>query len=227
MDVELSRAERELLKAIYRISHAESEAHTSEIASQLGVTAGTVTTGVKKLADRSLVAHRPYKGVELTPAGKVIAISIIRRHRIVERFLSDMLGYDWHDSDRLAASFEHHLPQEVEERMFRALQSPTTCPHGFPIPEPESSDVIELRRLTELSPGDAAVIALPGDLAADVLQFLDSLGVRPGVEIELREKQPFDGPVVLRVDGHDHTVGEGLASRIQVLPNESKSRESS
>lgn len=219
MEIDPTRSERELLKAIYRISYAGSEAHTSEIAARLGVTAGTVTTGVKRLADRKLVSHRPYRGVELTQSGRAMAISIIRRHRIVERFLADVLHYDWRDSDRLAAKFEHHLPAEVENRMFEVLNEPATCPHGFPIPERESSEVIELRRLTELDPGDNAVIALPGDLSGEVVQFLDSLGVRPGVSVELREKQPFDGPIVLRVDGEDRTMGEGLASRIHVLPH--------
>ncbi len=218
MEPRLSRSERELLKVIYRINHDGSPAHTSDIASRLGVTAGTVTTGVKRLAEQRLIVHRPYRGVELTTLGRIVAIAIIRRHRIVERFLADMLGYDWQDSDRLAAKFEHHIPEEVEERMFETMGQPTTCPHGFPIPEKESNEVIELRRLNELHPGDAAVIALPGDLGSDVVAFLDELGVRPGAAIELREKLPFDGPIVVRVNGEDRTVGESLAARIHVLP---------
>lgn len=200
------------------MSQAGTEAHTSEVAVQLGLAPGTVTMGVKRLADRELVIHRPYKGVELTAKGRHIALSVIRRHRIVERFLSDMLGYEWQDADRLAKTFEHQLPQEVEDRLFEALEQPDTCPHGFPIPAPNASELGEPLRLTELSPGDAAVIALPSDMDGDVIAFLDTLGVRPGVQIELREKHPFDGPVVVRVNGEDRTVGEKLAGRIHVVP---------
>jgi DtxR family Mn-dependent transcriptional regulator len=80
------------------------------------------------------------------------------------------------------------------------------------------SELGEPLRLTELAPGDAAVIALPGDMDGEVVAFLDTLGVRPGVQIELREKHPFDGPVVVRVNGEDRTVGEKLADRIHVVP---------
>jgi DtxR family Mn-dependent transcriptional regulator len=200
------------------MSQNGAEAHTSEVAEQLGLAPGTVTMGVKRLAERGIVIHRPYIGVELTPSGRLLALSVIRRHRIVERFLADMLGYEWHDADRLAKHFEHQIPQEVEDRLFAALNNPETCPHGFLIPAPNGSELGEPLRLTELAPGDAAVIALPNDMDGEVVAFLDTLGVRPGVQIELREKHPFDGPVVVRVNGEDRTVGEKLADRIQVVP---------
>ena len=89
-------------------------------------------------------------------------MATIRRHRIVERFLSDMLGYKWNEADRLATTFEHDLPQEVEDRIYLALDRPETCPHGFPIPEPETADLPELPPLYDLEPGDVAVVAVPG-----------------------------------------------------------------
>jgi DtxR family Mn-dependent transcriptional regulator len=212
-----------LLKALHRLSGESNGAHTSEVAVRLGVTPGTVTAGVKRLAERGFVIHRRYRGVELTPVGRQLAVSVIRRHRIVERFLSDMLGYAWQDADRLAMTFEHQLPQEVEDRLFATLGRPETCPHGFAIPEPQSSDLPGTLKLTDLELGDEAVVALSGDLASEVIEFLDSLGVRPGVCIELREKQPFHGPVVLRVEGIDRTVGEQLAERIRVIAKSKKS----
>ncbi|MGH2686280.1 MAG: metal-dependent transcriptional regulator, partial [Actinomycetota bacterium] len=130
----LSKSERETLKAIYRLTRDGSEAQTGALADALGVTPGTVTVGVKRLAERGLVDHRPYKGVDLTDTGRQAAVGAIRRHRIVERFLADMLGYAWNEADRLAAAFEHDLPVEVEGRLFVALDRPATCPHGFPIP---------------------------------------------------------------------------------------------
>src|SRR6266571_1607651 len=100
MDAALSKSERETLKAVLR------------------------------LAARGFLDHRPYRGVELTTAGRREAAAAMRRHRIVERFLSDMLGYAWNEADRLAGSFEHELPQEVEDRMYVALDRPSSCPHG-------------------------------------------------------------------------------------------------
>jgi len=226
MDLTLSKSERETLKAIYRQTTAQhglgAEAHTGDLAEALGVSPGTVTATIKRLADRDLADHKPYKGVVLTASGREAAVSAIRRHRIVERFLSDMLGYPWNEADRLAGSFEHELPQEVEDRLFVALHRPATCPHGFPIPAPEVVDIPELPQLYALEPGDVAEVAVPGSTDPDVVAFLDTLGLRPGVRVEVREKHPFDGPLVLHVEGVDRTVGEKVARQIYVRKEEKR-----
>ena len=224
MIVDLSRTERETLKSIYRLTKGGEHVHTGALAEALGVTPGTATAAVKRLAERRLLQHKPYKGVELTRTGRRAAISAIRRHRIVERFLSDMLGYAWNEADRLAGTFEHELPQEVEDRLFVALHRPETCPHGFPIPEPDVVDMPEMPPLYALEPGDVAEVAVPGSTDAEVVAFLETLGLRPGVEIEVREKHPFDGPVVLRVDGHERTIGEKVANQIYVHKKPKQSR---
>ncbi len=225
MDVELTKSdltqsERETLKAIYRATRDAPDAHTGILADALGVAPGTVTATVKKLADRGLVDHKPYRGVELTTVGRQRAVSAIRRHRIVERFLSDMLGYAWNEADRLAGSFEHDLPQEVEDRLYLALDRPATCPHGFPIPNPETEEIPVLPPLYALEPGDEAIVAVPGSTDPAVVAFLDTLGLRPGVRVRVREKHPFDGPLVLIVDGQDRTVGERIARQIFVTRDE-------
>ncbi len=219
MNPTLTKGEREMLKAIYRVTRTElgePEAHTGALAGALHVSPSTATATVKRLADSGLTTHMPYRGVALTPVGRRAAIAAIRRHRIVERFLSDMLGFAWNEADRLATKFEHELPQEVEDRLFVALDRPATCPHGFPIPEPEMADIPELPPLYALEPGDVAVMAVPGSTDREVVAFLDSLGLRPGVQVEVREKHPFDGPLVLRVDGVDRTLGSTVARQIFV-----------
>jgi DtxR family transcriptional regulator, Mn-dependent transcriptional regulator len=219
MDAALTKSERETLKAIWRLtSQAPSElgARTGDLAASLKVSPGTMTATVKKLADRGLAVHTPYHGVQLTDDGSRRAMSVVRRHRIVERFPADMLGYSWSEADRLAPTFEHQLPQEVEDRLYAALDRPATCPHGFPIPAIESADLPGMPALYELAPGDRAIVALPGSTDPDVARFLDGLGVRPGVEVEIREKHPFDGPLVVSVDGHDRTIGEKVARQILV-----------
>jgi DtxR family Mn-dependent transcriptional regulator len=216
MNEALSKSDRETLKAIYRLSRKESFAHTGALAESLHVSPGTATAAVKKLAERGFVEHQPYRGVELLASGRRAAVAAIRRHRIVERFLSDMLGYAWNEADRLARAFEHELPREVEDRLFLALDRPLTCPHGFPIPEADVSDIPDMPPLYALEPGDAAVVAVPGSTDPDVIEFLDTLGLRPGVRVEVQEKHPFEGPLVLRVDGRERTIGEKVANQIFV-----------
>ena len=211
----LSKTDREALKAIYRLSR-DGDAHTGALAERLGVSPGTVTATVKRLADRELLDHKPYKGVELTVEGRRCAIAAMRRHRIVERFLADMLGYAWNEADRLATSFEHVIPQEVEDRLFVALHRPETCPHGFPIPAKETAELPLMPPLYALEPGDTAVVAVPGSTDPEIVAFLDTLGLRPGVRVEVKEKHPFDGPLVLRVNGKDRTLGATVANQVYV-----------
>jgi DtxR family Mn-dependent transcriptional regulator len=175
---------------------------------------------VKRLADRGLVDHRPYRGVELTEPGRRAAIAAIGRHRIVERFLADMLGYAWNEADRLATAFEHELPQEVEDRLFVALDRPESCPHGFPIPAKRTGELPEMPPLYALEPGDIAIVAVPGSTDPEIVAFLDTLGLRPGVVVEVKEKHPFDGPLVLRVDGNDRTLGATVANQVYVRKSE-------
>lgn len=212
----LSKSDREALKAVYRLTTHRPVAHTGDLAEALNVSPGTATTTVKRLHDRDFVAYTPYRGVELTELGRRAAVWSIRRHRIVERFLADMLGYAWNEADRLATAFEHELPQEVEDRIYVALDRPSTCPHGFPIPEPEEAELATLPPLYALEPGDIAVIAVPGSTDPDVVAFLEQLGVRPGVTIEVKEKHPFDGPLVLRIDGSERTLGSTVANQVYV-----------
>jgi DtxR family Mn-dependent transcriptional regulator len=216
----LSKSDREALKAIYRLTRgarpAQTDAHTGALAESLGVSPGTATAAVKRLHERGLLEHQPYKGVELTAAGRRAAIAAIRRHRIVERFLADMLGYAWNEADRLAGSFEHDLPQEVEDRLFVALDRPTSCPHGFPIPERDVAEMPVMPPLYALEPGDTATVAVPGSTDPEIVAFLDTLGLRPGVKVEVREKHPFDGPLVLSVAGKERTVSQKVANHIYV-----------
>ena len=205
-----------MLKALYRATREGGAGSTGDLANALDVSPGSATSLVKRMAERGLVDHVPYQGVELTPTGRREALRAIRRHRIVERFLADMLGYPWNEADRLATAFEHELPDEVEERLFVALDQPESCPHGFPIPAPEAMDLPVPPPLYDLAPGHSAIMAVPGSTDSEVIEFLDALGIRPGVEVTVVERHPFDGPLVLRVDGHDRTLGAKVARQVFV-----------
>jgi DtxR family Mn-dependent transcriptional regulator len=214
--VELSAVERETLKSVYRLAGPEGTARPGEVAEALTISPATITARLKKLDERGLLEHKPYQGVSLTKQGRIAAVASIRRHRIVERFLSDMLGYPWDQADSLAVTFEHSLPVEVVHRIYVALDRPATCPHGFPIPEWEAEDLLALSTLADSQPGEEVEVAMPGGTHSDVVAFLETLGIRPGTVVTVREHHPFDGPVVVTVDGVERVVGHKLAQEIYV-----------
>lgn len=218
MDEDLSRSEREVLKALWRAGRGGEQVATGVLADSLRVSPPTVSATLKRLAARGFVEHRPYQGAVLSPGGAAPALLAIRRHRIVERFLSDFLGYPWSAADRLAATFEFALPAEVVERLFVALGRPETCPHGFPIPDEEPvSSPVPIPSLWALEPGQRATVALAESTEPEVARFLETLGLVPGAEVVVEEKLPFDGPVLVRVAGVTRTLGDRLARQIFVL----------
>jgi len=217
MDTALTRSQRAAMKEIWRrISEPGGWARTGDLAAVLGVSPATATAMVKRLVDQGLVSHVPYKGDELTEAGRKVAIAVVRTHRSVERFLADYLGYAWAEADRLAPTFEHDLPQEVEDRIFEALGRPTTCPHGFPIPGLGSDGVPELPVLYDLEPGQTAVVALSSSVSPAMVAFLGDMGLVPGAEVQVIEKQPFGGPLVVEVAGAERALGERAGRQVRV-----------
>jgi DtxR family transcriptional regulator, Mn-dependent transcriptional regulator len=211
LESELTRPQREALKEIWRRTPEPGDcARTGDLALVLGVSPATATSMVKRMTGQGLVTHVPYRGVTLSPTGRKLAAAVVRRHRIVERFLADVLGYSWSEADRLAPVFEHDLPQEVEDRLFVALGRPADCPHGFPIPG-EGADVVpQLSELYDLAPGQRAVVALSSSVNPAMVAFLGEMGLVPGAEVEVVDKQPFGGPLVVRVAGQvpkDGTFG--------------------
>jgi DtxR family transcriptional regulator, Mn-dependent transcriptional regulator len=212
--VEPSASERETLKAVYRLSQTDPNVRSGPLGEALGISPAAVTARLHRLHRRGFAEHTPYHGVALTADGRRLAVAAIRRHRIVERFLADMLGYAWDKADRLSVAFEHSLPNEVVQRLYAALNRPETCPHGFPIPDTGAEEVPSLRTLADLDTGEEVDLALPGDLDPEVRRFLPEIGIRPGVRVRIREKHPFDGPIVVSVDGVDRTIGIKLARQI-------------
>lgn len=217
MDIELSRSQRAALRDIWRRTSDPGDwVRTGDLAAALGVSPATATAMVKRLEDQGLVTHVPYKGVALTDPGRKLAVAVVRRHRIVERFLADILGYSWAEADRLAPQFEHDLPQEVEDRLFDALGRPATCPHGFPIPGLGSDGEARMSQLYDLEPGQAAVIALSSSVSPAMVAFLGDMGLVPGAEVEVVDKQPFGGPLIVRVAGAERTLGERAGRQVHV-----------
>ena len=195
MNAQLSKSDRELLKAIYRLTRDGSVAHTGALADCLWASA-RARPPPRSRGWPSAVSceHQPYRGVELTAPGRRAAVSAIRRHRIVERFLSDMLGYRGTRPTVSPGPSSTSFRRRSRTGMFVALDRPATCPHGFPIPDPDVDEIPDMPPLYALEPGDVAVVAVPGSTDPEVIEFLDTLGLRPGVTVEVKRSTHSTDP---------------------------------
>lgn len=205
------------LKGIYKLQQEHGRVPTSAVAQRVGVTDASATNMIKRLAELGLARHHPYRGVELSQAGEKVALEVIRHHRLIELYLKEALGYPWDQVDAEAERLEHHISEEFEDRIDAALGHPTVDPHGDPIPSKDGTvDDEYLPRLTDLQPGERAVIRRVSDRDAERLRYLAQLGLYPGVEIYLRERAPFNGPLFVRVGDTEHVLGHDLAATIGV-----------
>jgi DtxR family transcriptional regulator, Mn-dependent transcriptional regulator len=181
----------------------------------------TVTQLFKSLAEKGYVRHTPYRGVELTLQGELLAAELVRHHRLIELFLVRALGYGWDEVDAEAERLEHAISEDFEDRLDRLLGYPTEDPHGDPIPSRSGEVVVPpMQPLTELELGRAAVVRRVRDDDAEMLRYLAVLGLVPGAAVCVRERAPFGGPLRVQVgvagDEHEHAVGPELAAGIQV-----------
>jgi DtxR family Mn-dependent transcriptional regulator len=205
-------------KAIYALERRESEpVTTNALAERLGVTAGSASAMVKRLGELGLAEHRPYHGVSLTDQGRRVALEVMRHHRLLELYLVETLGVPWDRVHEEAEVLEHVLSEDLEELIAAKLGDPTHDPHGDPIPtrdlEIEEGDTASLQTLT---PGDSAIFTRVSDSDPEMLRFLTDRGIAPGDELEVIDKQPFDGPLFVRFGDDVHVLGGTLARAMRV-----------
>lgn len=210
---EVSANIEEYLEWIYRLSKENDEVTTTDLARKLKVSPASVTGMLKRLAERALIDYQPYHGIELTPDGRAVAARIIRRHVLIERLLTDVLGLPWHKADSLAERIEHVITDEVEERIAHLLGNPTTCPHGQPIDMEAPDDAV---RLSNLDAHEEARVSRIGDEEPEFLSYVEELGLLPGVHITLVGRAPFNGPFLVRVGDREHALGDEVADEIWV-----------
>ncbi|MFQ6046695.1 MAG: metal-dependent transcriptional regulator [Gemmatimonadales bacterium] len=215
----LTRSTEDYLKAIYMLEERGDAAQTSAIAEELDVAPPSVSGMVKRLSESGLLEHTPYHGVELTPAGRRAALRMVRRHRVLETYLTTKLGYDWDSVHQEAERLEHAVSDGLIERMAMALGNPLYDPHGAPIPTKDGIvESPEYTPLSELPVGSVAELREVSDRDSEMLRFLSSLGLRPGVSFEIVARQPFNGPVTLRLVGppvKEQVVGHDLAQALR------------
>ncbi len=214
-----SPAVEDYLKAIYQLSEQGGAVSTSAIAERLGIAPGSVTGMLKRLADQGLVEHVPYHGTSLSAAGQRTAVRMVRRHRIIELFLVEVLGYTWDRVHAEAEHLEHAASDHLIDRMAHVLGQPSADPHGDPIPDAHGEFYEEpLPTLDELQPGHHATVRRVRDQDPEALRFLAELNLVPGTRIQVLEVQPFNGPLTLDIEGNHRVVGRDLARFVQVEP---------
>jgi DtxR family Mn-dependent transcriptional regulator len=212
------------LEAIYYMD-AEGEAvRSARLADWLGVSRPTVTVALRRMMRDGMVTQNAHKEIELTPLGRRTAAAIVRRHRIMERWLTDTLGLDWVAADEEAARLEHAVSDRVEQRLYQALGRPRTCPHGNPIPgyaEPSEAEV----RLAALGEGKQATIQRISEVAERegpaLLSYLLERHLVPGVAVNVLEVDEVGKTVRVRADGREMTLSSDTGSKVWVVPADS------
>jgi len=217
MAQEVTAVIEEYLEAIYRLQEKTGAARTSDIVKMLDVVPGTVTNTVERLEKEGYVTHEPYKGVKLTEKGLKTALQVVRRHRLSERLLTDILHVEWDKVHDSACKLEHSITDEIIQPLEKALKHPKTCPHGNPIPTKHGGIAEEKSQpLTALNEHEQGTIVKITDENPDLLHYLDTIGIVPGVQIEVLEKAPFNGPITLKVGETSRAISRTVGSIIQV-----------
>ncbi len=213
-----TRSTEDYLKAIYELESRGSPAQTSAIAAVLDVAPPSVSGMVKRLSESGLLEHLPYRGVQLTMAGRRAALKMVRRHRILETYLTSKLGYDWDSVHDEAERLEHAVSDGLVERMAMALGNPQYDPHGAPIPTRHGEiEEPELLSLAEVPVGETAELRLVSDRDSERLRYIASLGLRVGVVFDVVARQPFRGPITVRIRGttsREQVIGRELAQAL-------------
>jgi len=214
-----SEAVEDYAKAIYALCQRNGgePVGTNDISDRLGVTPASASAMIRKLADLGLADHEPYRGVQLTADGERLALEVLRHHRLLELYLAEHLGMPWDRVHEEAEALEHVLSAELEARIAAKLGHPTHDPHGDPIPDAQLRvDERDTRGLAELEPGARGRFVRVSDSDPEMLRYLAERGITLGDELEVLDRQPFDGPLDVRVGGGRHVLGGRLAAAMRV-----------
>ncbi|HRW50664.1 MAG: metal-dependent transcriptional regulator [Caldilineaceae bacterium] len=213
----LTAAHEDYLKAIYLLISRGVEVSNSALAGQMGVAPASATNMVKKLSDLGLVSYEPYQDITLTEAGELVALEVLRHHRLLELYLHDKLNLPWDQVHEEAERLEHVLSEALEDAIAAALGDPTVDPHGDPIPtkdgKVETVSGVPLS-IAELRRSYVVVRVLLQD--PERLVYLGSMKLYPNSEVTVLKRAPFAGPLLIEVAGDHHALAHDLAEFIIV-----------
>jgi DtxR family transcriptional regulator, Mn-dependent transcriptional regulator len=215
----LTAPAEDYLKAIYAIGRGSGAAATNEIAQRLAIAPASVSGMVQRLADQGLLAYERYHGVRLTESGRRAALRTLRRHRIIESYLSEALGYPWDRVHDEAERLEHAASDELVDRMAATIGEPEVDPHGAPIPTRDGSvDETEYTSLAQLPIGTSGVVVRVSDEDPAMLRYLAELSILPGKKLTVKARAPYDGPITLTLGRQELSIGPALAANVLIAP---------
>jgi DtxR family Mn-dependent transcriptional regulator len=194
------------LKIMYKLTENGGSAKTTDIASEMGVTPASVTEMLHKLASRGYIKHTAYKGAVLTPRGRRIARRMARKHRLLERFLCDVVGVRGSSGHEQACKMEHALSDEAERNLCKILNRPMECPHGRKIPKCDRPITCERcteahTSLADMGEGDTAVVSHVACENTDELCEMLAMGFVPGCRVKVEKKVAMGGPIIVSFKG--------------------------
>jgi DtxR family Mn-dependent transcriptional regulator len=210
-------------KAVYALEQRTGDAvSTNELAERLGLTPGSVSSMIRKLSELGLLAHEPYRGVRLTDRGREVALEVLRHHRLIELFLAEELGMPWDRVHDEAEVLEHVISEELEQLISARLGDPTVDPHGDPIPSARFFEIDErpTRGLDELEAGMSGRFVRVSDHDPAMLRYLAEQGIELGDRLEITRRQPFGGPVFVRIGEREEPIGGELARAMRIALEE-------
>lgn len=208
--VDVTQQAEEYLEAICRIQDRGQAASPTALANELSVAPPSVLGMLRRLEEQGLLCYQRKTGALLTDKGRAFADRLRRRHRLAERLLTDLLGMPWQRAHEVACRFEHVIDDEVEEYLSNALNHPSTCPHGNPLGEQTSQE--NLQSLDKLQPDDCGILRCVTNESSPMLDYLNSLELRPGAKVTIISEAPMDGPLTIEVAGHRHALSREMAA---------------
>jgi DtxR family transcriptional regulator, Mn-dependent transcriptional regulator len=211
-------------KAVYALETRHDEpVSTNDLAERLGLTPGSVSAMLRKLADVGLVEHERYRGVRLTSEGREVALEVLRHHRLIELFLAEELGMPWDRVHSEAEVLEHVLSEDLEQLISARLGDPTLDPHGDPIPTARLEiDELPTCSLDDLPVGAVGRFVRVSDSDPEMLRYLAAQGIAIGERLEVASRQPFGGPVFVRFGEHEQPLGGELARAMRIETEEQR-----
>lgn len=218
----LSPTAQDYLKVIWSATEWAPEPITvTQLAARMGVRPATASDGIRRLAEQGLLEHRPYGSIELTAAGRTHALAMVRRHRLIETFLVETLGYGWDEVHDEAEVLEHAVSDTLVDRIDDLLGHPRSDPHGDPIPTKQGqARTASGIALADAPVGESVVVSRISDADPEVLRYLAHRGVRPGTILVVFEHRPFAGDIALEIDGVAGTLGAAACAAVWVSPLE-------
>ncbi len=215
----ISQSVENFLKHLYELQNGDKWVHTSDLARELKQKPASTTAMIKKLAapELAFIEHIPYKGIRLLPNGEMIALEVVRHHRLIELYLSKALGVPWDQVHDEAEKLEHVISEDLEQRMADALGNPTIDPHGAPIPGPDLKILkLDSTPLSEIEAGTTVRVVEVYDHNAELLRYLGNIGLYPDAEFTVLEKEEFGNSLVIEINNATHNLGENAIPYVSV-----------